>query len=353
MSFLFIMLINSCSHQQQNEEVITGVKVYLDEANIKRIYDGDIKRLVEEIKKGGYNTLFSPGYIEYRTPYPNSITSSDSQLIKTKHFFELIKRNKLTFGLIVSVFHDPAASADESLIPVDQNMNREYKGWQKLVCPSNGNYRKYKLEYIKFIVDEIKPDILSLDFIRFPVEWELMTTEDIEIRNFCFCDRCIKYFESFLDYDKRVQLQSEKNKAEWIVHNAENEFTNWKSSLVTSFVKDFWYMLKENSGHTKLSLHIVPWNENNYKNGLMRIAGQDIAGLYNFADYFAPMTYHRMLKKDDKIIFTVCEEIKNKTGKEVLAGLEIDDSDSISIKERIAAKGYGRIDFHWGRVAAK
>lgn len=355
--FLHIIFITSflfygCSENIDHQRII-GVKVYPDERITKEIYNDDYFRIINDIKNEGYNTIFSPGFLSYTTNFPATLKNNDSVLIKTKNFSDLVKSNKLKFALIIPVFHDPASVMAPKLVSVDQNGNSDYESWQKFVCPSNEEYRNYKLNYIQTVVKQIRPDIISLDFIRYPVDWELIKDNNNYVRNFCFCKRCLTIFSNNFNLNNNEEFQSAESKTILIEKYYSKEFTQMKCSLITSFVAEVKEIVNHFSPLTKINLHIVPWFESDYENGLQRIAGQNLSVLSFYVDYFSPMSYHKMLNRDESFIMALSDEIRIRTGKKILSGLEITSENDSNIKSKIDSAGFGRVDFHWGIIADK
>ena len=92
---------------------------------------------------------------------------------------QLLRQNNIAFFLNVSVFHAPDEVAkDKTLLATDEKASAEpLDTWQKIVCPTHKEFRTTKIKQIIEEVKKLSPDGVSLDFIRFPVYWEMVKPE--------------------------------------------------------------------------------------------------------------------------------------------------------------------------------
>ena len=292
----------------------------------------------------------------------------------------MILRNKLKkegiyFGAICHIFFDPDRAAyDKNILPIDQNGSSEYVNWQKLVCPTDANYRKYKLKILEEVAQKFHPDFISLDFIRYPVVWELINfgkqdadkksslndlkkvagalnnakskgidaiKEEIEkleseekksgaeinpdtLRQFCFCERCIKQFSEKYKIVIPSDFRTTKHVSSFILKEKKNEWYRWKADVINSFVQEAVSRIKKIDKKIKISLHLVPWDENLLDNGLYKIASQDINSLSQYVDCFTPMIYNRMIGLPDDYIKTLSKHLSEKTGKLIIPSIQSD-----------------------------
>ncbi|MDZ7796122.1 MAG: hypothetical protein U5N56_03350 [Candidatus Marinimicrobia bacterium] len=104
-------------------------------------------------------------------------------------------------------------------------------------------------------------------------------------RSYCFCADCRKAFSEYSSIAIPPQL-STSEAAAWILEHHEDEWTGWKSDLITSYVKEL-----ENSTHDimpdcKIMLVTLPWGEAEHHDGRQRLAGHDLKDLSDYVDYF-------------------------------------------------------------------
>lgn len=291
---------------------IKAVKIYLDQKEITENYSGNYDRLITELKDAGINAVFSTVYTGETAFYQSKILPKRDNNIRLEEFRRKLKENNISFAAICQIFYDPdVVEKNKGLIPVDQNGNNSYVNWQKMVCPTDSAYRKYKIALIREVAQSLQPDIISLDFIRYPVTWEIIppTTTPNEIRNFCFCQRCLEKFEQTTGYKIPDQLNEVKSKADWILTNHSPEWTDFKETMITSFVKNVKNELSKINPAMKIAVHTVPWNKQTFDNGIEWIAGQDLISLSKYADIFTPMIYHKLVGRDVNFILSLVKEL--------------------------------------------
>jgi hypothetical protein len=99
--------------------------------------------------------------------------------------------------VIAPVFYNPRALAeDPSLVAITAAGTPAREEWVEFVCPSNPAYRAGRVREIREAVARIRPDGLSLDFLRHFVFWEKVPVAAApdSLPNACFCDRCVAAF---------------------------------------------------------------------------------------------------------------------------------------------------------------
>jgi hypothetical protein len=182
----------------------------------------------------------------------------------------------------------------------------------EFVCPSRDGYRKQKIEKVRQAVAKLRPDGLSIDFIRYFVFWEMVRPERTyaSLPNTCFCKSCLTKFSS----DTKIMLpadaaSSPQKAADWIETNQQQQWTEWKSNLITSMAADLVSAAKKEQPAILINVHAVPWRKNDYDGAIKKVAGQDFAALSRFANYLSPMCYASMLHRDSAWIHSVVEDI--------------------------------------------
>ena len=303
---------------------ILGVKLYLNQDNLQARYP-DYDRLVDELKAAGLNTLFTTLYEGKKAFYVSGILPDRDPAIDLVKLRDSAKKQQVTFGAICQIFYDADTLAGRpDLVPVDQHGDTTFVNWQKLVCPSERAYRQYKLSIVKEIARTLHPDVVSLDFMRFPTTWELIPADarPENIRNYCFCDRCLTGFQRAFSVAIPKELDTTARKAEWILKNHSAEWVKWKTDLITSFVEEAAREVRQIDPAIKISIHVLPWSESTFGNALVWNAGQDVAALAAHVDYLSPMTYHRLIGHPDDYIRSLTAELARKTNKRILPSIQ-------------------------------
>jgi uncharacterized lipoprotein YddW (UPF0748 family) len=317
---------------------ICGVKAYFNFGDTKAQYP-NYNILIDDLKHAGVNALFTTLYEGKQAFYKSDILPSRDTTIDMNKLRALAQKKGVLFGTICQIFYDPdIIEQRRDLIPIDQNGDTSYVNWQKLICPTDKAYRSYKLSIVKEIAATVHPDIISLDFIRYPATWELIprNTAPKDLRNFCFCNRCLSQFQKTYALVIPENLRTIPQKAQWILHNHRVTWEQWKAANITSFVQEARREIKAIDPTIKVSIHLIPWSERTFQNALLWIVGQDVTALAEYTDYFSPMIYHKLIGFPNDYIHTLTSELYEKTQKSILPSIQtaqIDSEGDISPEE--------------------
>ena len=339
-----------------------GVKMYLNQDQLQArypSYDG----LVTELRQGGVDAVFTTLYEGRKAFYASSIIPERDTAIDLARLRESAKKQNVTFGAICQIFYDADTLAERpDLVPIDQHGSGEFVNWQRLVCPSDPVYGQYKLSIVKEIASIIRPDVVSLDFMRFPTTWEIIPPDATResLRNFCFCDRCVRGFQQAASVVVPSSLETVPRRAAWILANHNAEWVKWKTGLITSFVAEAAREVRAIDPAIEVSVHVVPWAESVFDNALVWNAAQDVAALAGHVDYLSPMLYHKLIGRPTEYIRTLTAELAAKTNRRILPSIqtaEIVKEGQVpaeefkqSLEYALAPPSAGTLIFHWGEL---
>lgn len=363
MSLMFSVCSDEEVQRVEEEVKLKGVKVYLDHEREAEQDSAYYVKLLEEIQsKGGFNTVFVNPF-EGQTAYYNStVFPNRDRSIDVLAFRQQSDSAGIDFGAVCQVFYDPdIVESRPELIPVDQYGSREYESWQKMVCPCDSSYVQFKLSAIREVIDVLQPDILALDFIRFPSFWESIPPDaDMNtLRQFGFNRSCIDLFIEQTGITPPGIYESTKEKADWILEFYQSDWVSFRCSVIESFVEKVYAFLRASNIDAKLMIHLVPWSKQDYPGWMREMVAQDTDLLGNYADYFSPMLYHRMIGRDKSYIKDYIESFPLVSRVPLIPSIQAPDANDtsytvseyreiISIAESDPSAGYSV--FHWGRV---
>lgn len=261
-------ILISCKEERYTDTVIKGIKFYPEHSRFT-----NAETCARSIQNAGFNTVFMP--------------VRDNDLSDTAEFdlyafrYELQKCD-IRFAAIVPVFYDPERwDAYPQWRALDQNLNDSPEFWQKMLSPACGEFRNQKIELINRIIRELHPDMLTLDFIRYPVFWENVHVDSLKNITRTY-DYNSLFINKFMDLHKADSIPST------LPDNlTSQEWVSFKTDQITTFVK----AVKKEIGDLTLILHILPWLEKDQDLFLKSIAGQDVDSLGKYADFLSPMMY--------------------------------------------------------------
>lgn len=321
---LLTAILAGCVASAPSAEQILGVKLYLNQENLQGRYPS-YDTLIGELRAGGFNTLFTTPYEGRKAFYQSAILPDRDAAIDVKTLRDSARRQNVRFGAICQIFFDAdTLAARPDLVPVDQHGDSTFVNWQKLVCPSDQAYREYKLSIVKEVARTIRPDVISLDFMRFPTTWEIIPpdTPPDHIRNYCFCDRCLTRFQREHSVDIPKDRTTTPQKAEWILATHNAEWVKWKTGLITSFVEEAARDVRAIDPRIEISVHVLPWSAATFDNAIVWNGGQDVAALGAHVDYLSPMIYHKLIGHPAEYIRALTAELAAKSHTAVLPSIQ-------------------------------
>jgi hypothetical protein len=245
-----------------------------------------------------------------------------------REFRKLLRDAGIQSYITVPVFLDPDALAkDPSLVgygSVGNQSKSTQANWLQFVCPVRPDYRKQRIAWFVSLVRELRPDGLSLDFVRYFIYWEAVAPDrrGDSIEKFCFCDYCLRLMTAELGFHFPADAITRQGKAAWVLADHREEWTTWKCEKITSMVRESAAAAKAVQPDLKISLHGIPWMENDYDHGLRVVAGQDLQKLAPYVDIFGPMCYFEMLDRPPEWVHDVVVDYFRLTGKAPLPSVQ-------------------------------
>jgi hypothetical protein len=300
--FFFIVVIAfsffSC---KEGAEKIIGIKIY--------DYSGDYNRLVSVWEEMGINTAFV-----------------STTLAADKDFRKALESKGISVFIIFPVFFNPEMlKTDSSLYAITNTGSKASEEWVRFVCPSRKVYREGIKEQLSELVSTLDPDGVSIDFIRQFVYWEkIYPDRDFStIERSCYCDSCIEGF--FVKHNIIIpeSCSTTLARAEWVEKNHQQSWDAYRCDLITSMVKELSEEAHRQKNNILLNIHIVPWKSDDFSNGGMKIAGQDLESIEPFTDYISPMCYSQMLDRDAKWISDVVKDMDLKAKGMVIPSIQV------------------------------
>lgn len=298
--------------------LVVGVKIY----EAPPPFDG----LFSRWRELGINTLFV-----------------SEALLMNADFRTRARANGLTLFLIYPVFQSPEAITENpEVAAVTASGAPAREEWVEFVCPVKGeDYLERRIEHLKRLVAEGRPDVVSLDFIRYFVFWEKVAPDRTpgSLPQTCFCPSCLHFFQNEAGVHIPAELSRTAEKATWILANHAAVWAEWKCQRIARTVERLTAAAREADPRVKVNLHLVPWRTKDFGGAVRSVAGQDVTLLAPLADYLSPMVYHHMVRQTPAWVHDVVMDISAQTrGAAILPSIQVAET---YVKEPLAAAEFG------------
>jgi hypothetical protein len=260
---------------------------------------------------------------------------------------EATHNSGLRFYAGVACFSDHAANfrfikKHPELWPILENGEcRPQMEWYIGMTPIDRRRQVEVLGTIGSIARTYPVDGLFLDFVRWPLHWE------IELR-----PGQAKPLDSSFDPTTLVKfvaaygalpgdLNSIPAKAAWIRENRLRDWVDFKCQVITDFVAKARSVLKDARPDAELGVYVVPDVD-----GLTEpLTGQRIRDLTPLADWIAPMLYHNILLQPPAWVGSAFKKVSETTGVKTLpvvqADANRDPNDSADWGPPMSAENFG------------
>jgi hypothetical protein len=302
---IFFAAVSSCSDRQEEigrkEDAIIGVKIY--------DYEKSYQALFGEWLSLGINTALV-----------------SVSLLSDNEFRKLATKSGIRLFVIVPIFYDPEElQKNPDLYALTESGERAVEEWVNFVCPTRENYKKRKIEHIKMLIRDFNPDGISIDFIRCFVYWEkIYPGRNLDsIVQTCFDASCLKKFQKETRIKIPSELSSIPEKATWILNNHLEDWTEWKCRVIADTVKEIAEEINKTDPGVLVNIHTVPWRERDFGGAIKIIAGQDLAAITGYVDYFSPMCYSHMLKREPFWIHSVVQDVHKQTNGRIIPSIQV------------------------------
>jgi hypothetical protein len=300
-AIFFFFAISSCQNLYMKDTLI-GVKIYA--------HDGDLGELFEEWKRVGINLILA-----------------SPELAAKDNFMSLARNHAMRVFLIVPTFFNAdALDKDSSLYSITRQGEKAIDEWVEFICPNRSQYRRSHIQHLKTLATEIKPDGVSLDFIRYFVYWEKVFPDQI-YDNFpqtCFDEACLGKF--LADYQLKMpdSCLNINEKADYILDQYKQEWTEFKCKTISLYVSEMVEAIKSVNPEIEINIHAVPWKSTDFEGGIRSIAGQDLKQVAPLVDYISPMCYHHMVIQSPEWVHEVVNDISVQApNKRILPSIQV------------------------------
>lgn len=224
-----------------------------------------------------------------------------------------------------AVFFSPDDfDAAPDLRPVDQyGRTFEPFSWYVGICPTHPGYLERKAQRLADAVYATSPDGVFLSFIRFPGFWEMWLPEvkRRDIREYCFCERCMTTFANETATGLPVGGPTAWRAA--LTGELRERWTAWKCARIGAAAA----RLREAALQAKPGLDFMlngfGLGTNDFDNAVEQVLAQRFSDLDSAIDHYELMFYFQIMKRDPlEWIPQRIAEVRQRTARTVLACLQ-------------------------------
>jgi hypothetical protein len=269
---------------------------------------------------GAYPTFPATGPLEGKSPAEQArwlaslgVNLAGGVFRASTHPAALRNAGIRTFGLVVIFQGEDWWKKEPSSRPVMADGNPLFRDrWYAGLCPNQPWLRQRKLDEIGRMLKSGRYDAINLDFIRYPVHWEV---PEPRIPDTCYCPVCLGRFAA--DTGIAVPAGSVSEKAAALKTRHPEAWYRWRADRITAFCDEVRALRDRLSPQTLITLAAVPWRPEDYDNAIHRVVGQDFAALARSIDVFNPMSYHVLNRRPVAWIGEINAWLRQLTGKPV------------------------------------
>lgn len=212
------------------------------------------------------------------------------------------------------------------LWPVLENGERRPQmEWYVGVTPIFGDYNQSRLDELERIVRSHDLDGVCLDFIRWPLHWELELRPNApKPLQSSFDGHTVRRFLEYVNVELPHDRKTIAKQAEWILSHHPEAWTNFKCQVITDFVAEARERIRSLKGETfNLGVYLVPAPDEQRA----ELVGQRARDLAPLVDFLAPMIYHAILHRTPEWVAQTIREFTQLSPGKVLPVLQVDSAE--------------------------
>lgn len=234
-------------------------------------------------------------------------------------FQEKVRRAGLPLGLNFPVFFDQAyLEKHPDALGISSEGEKTQKDWLYYACPSNLDFRQYQISELRKWLRKLKPELVSLDFIRHYAFWETIPkgTGFSDFEEGCYCPLCRENLAAQEGIELK-DLSPEQLKKEY-----PEELSRFRKNLLEEMLKELCALIREWNPDLPIYLKLVPWTMKDKGGARKDLLGQDLEMMSPYCDGFSVMSYLHTIGEAPKKISEIQREIRKVTDKPVIYSLQ-------------------------------
>ncbi|WP_139167937.1 hypothetical protein [Bauldia litoralis] len=242
---------------------------------------------------------------------------------------DAVHERGMQFFAGIACFSDHASNfktlaARPELRPVLENGEpRSQMEWYVGITPTDRRHQESVLNKIRLIAASNEIDGLFLDFVRWPLHWELELRPGQEPpMDSSFDEATLEIFAEATRLRPPSSRRAVADRAAWILGSHRTEWVNFKCQVITSFVHEARAALLDARRRSKLGAFLVPDGALTSES----FTGQRWEDLVPLIDWAAPMLYHNILLQPPAWIGQMVDHAVSMAGSKTLPVLQADSN---------------------------
>lgn len=220
--------------------------------------------------------------------------------------------------------HQPLYDHPELHPILENGERRPLMEWYIGVTPTHDWYNQSRLDEIERIARDHAIDAFCLDFIRWPLHWELeLRPGQPEPPQSSFDPHTVRRFLDYAELEFPPDCDTIPKQAAWILLSHKPLWTDFKCKVIADFVHAARERIHAHRPNAQLGVYLVaaPDEQRAYQ------VGQRIRDLAPVVDYFAPMVYHPVLHQTPDWVAQTIDDIVALAPGKVLPVLQVDSAE--------------------------
>lgn len=221
--------------------------------------------------------------------------------------------------------HQPLHERPELWPILENGERRPLMEWYIGVTPTIDDYREARLNEIERIMRDHELDGMCLDFIRWPLHWEMeLRPGEPEPLQSSFDPHTVGKFLAFAGIEMPPDCDTVPKQAAWILNTQRAAWTDFKCGVITDFVRAARERIRAHRGDApQLGVYMVaaPDEQRAYW------VGQRAQDLVQVTDFLSPMVYHPVQHRTPEWTIEVIDEMVKLAPGKVLPVLQVDSAE--------------------------
>lgn len=201
-------------------------------------------------------------------------------------------------------------------IQADGSRRRQME-WYTGLIPTDNVYNQALIQRISAIA-EARPAGVILDFIRWPLHWELeLRASSPEPEESSFDRTSIAAFGKWLE-ERGIRTDRALDPS-LMIGPLRDRWTEFKCDVITRFAADAAESVRVVDATISVGAFIVPALHADRR----RLVGQDVGSLSRCLDVLYPMTYHAILEEPPELVGRITEDVSERSSAPVVPVVQV------------------------------